>query len=385
MTKLKSSLKNAENRLSKIDNVLLSYSNGDFTKQLTLSHELDTIDIIMSGINMLGEELRDVSISKNFFNAAFNSVTDSLIVINAKGEILDYNNSFIALLEYQFIEIKGKLVTDIVNIKNLNQFLKKIDKDLNVQSLHTEIRIDSRTIIVDCRISSIDPDKKIYLIKLQDLKDKINEEALRIATIIKTQEEERNRVASDLHDSVGQQISALKFFINAIQNQKEEKSKAELYKKTQKIIDGVADEIRNICFQLMPRSIERFGLLKTVEQLADLIQFSTQITFNLNLQSKELHLDSNLAMSVYRIIQEFINNSVKHSKCNQIGIEIKNEKQSLYIKMSDNGIGFDTDNLTRGNGLDNMNLRVNYLKGDIKLVSKKNKGVLIEINLPLQQ
>ncbi|MDP2174304.1 MAG: PAS domain-containing sensor histidine kinase [Bacteroidota bacterium] len=381
---MKSPLKNIESRLSKIDNVLLSYSNGDFTKQLTLSSELDPIDIIMSGINMLGEELRDVSISKNFFNAAFNSVTDSLIVINAQGEILDYNNSFMSILEYQYIDLKGKLITEIVKIDNLSQQLKKIDKDLNVHTYQSEIITENRTIVVECSLSSVDPDKKLYLIKLQDLTDKINEEARRIATIIKTQEEERNRVASDLHDSVGQQISALKFFINAIQSQKDEKVKGELFKKTQKIINGVADEIRNICFQLMPRSIERFGLIKTVEQLADLIQFSTQITFNLNLQTKEIRLDSNLAMSVYRIVQEFINNSVKHSRCNQIDIEIKIEKQSLFIKMSDDGIGFDMENLIKGNGLDNMNLRVNYLKGDIKLVSQKKKGVLLEINIPLQ-
>jgi PAS domain S-box-containing protein len=383
MTTLKKSFKNIESRLNKIDDVLLSYSNGDFTKQLNLSPELDTIDIIMSGINMLGEELRDVSISKNFFNAAFNSVTDSLIVINAKGEIQDYNNSFVSLLEYQFVELKGKSITGIVKVNNLFQQLKTIDKDLGVYTFQTEVNTEHRNIVVECSISSVDPQKKLYLLKLQDLTDKIDEEARRIATIIKTQEEERNRVASDLHDSVGQQISALKFFINAIQNQKEEKVKNELFKKTQRIIDGVADEIRNICFQLMPRSIERFGLIKTVEQLADLIQFSTQISFNLKLETKEVRLDSNLSMSVYRIIQEFINNSVKHSRCSEIGIEIKVLKEKLFIKMADDGIGFDMKSMIKGNGLDNMNLRVSYLKGDIKLESQKNKGVILEINIPL--
>jgi signal transduction histidine kinase len=169
-----------------------------------------------------------------------------------------------------------------------------------------------------------------------------------------------------------------------LQNQKDEKLKDDLFKKTQKIIDGVADEIRNICFQLMPRSIERFGLIKTVEQLADLVQFSTQINFTIQLEPITHFIEPNTAMSVYRIIQEFVNNSIKHSSCKNIFIDLKADQSKLLLKMADDGVGFDNNTINKGNGIDNMNLRVNYLNGDINIKSQKDEGVSIEIMITLK-
>jgi PAS domain S-box-containing protein len=384
MIPVKTPLKDLENRLNKIENTLVSYSQGDFSKKLNISDDFDTLDIIMSGVNMLGEELKEITIGKNFFNSAFNSVTDSLVVINHHGEIVDYNNSFISMLYFEVVDLKWQKVTQFVKLHDFEKIIKKVEKDLSVHTLNTEVFSNNNNIAVECSISPIDPQKRLFLIKIQDLTDKLQEEARRIATIIKTQEDERNRVASDLHDSVGQQISALKFFINSLQNQKDEKLKDDLFKKTQKIIDGVADEIRNICFQLMPRSIERFGLLKTVEQLADLVQFSTQINFTLKLEPITQFIEPNTAMSVYRIIQEFVNNSTKHSGCKNIFIDLKADQSNLLLKMADDGVGFDYNTINKGNGIDNMNLRVNYLNGDINIKSQKDEGVSIEIMIPLK-
>ena len=369
-----------DERFLALEDTLLAYSHGDFTKKLALSENLDTLDSIMSGINMLGEELEETTIKRDFFNSAFHSITDSLVVIDNAGVIIDFNESFIVLTE----DVIGQNLKKFLKL-NLASTVQKLDKHSKAIDFESEVtNSSSRKIMVECHVSVIDNNKCHSLVKIHDLTDKIHQEAGRIATIIKTQEEERNRVASDLHDSIGQQISALKFYFDSIQKQKDKKLRIQLLKKTEALIDNVSDEIRNICFQLMPRSVEKFGIGQSIKQLADLIHFSTGIKFDVKIEEKTNKLDPNVSMSVYRVIQEFVNNSIKHAKCKNIGIHLSIKPKLLTLTMTDDGIGFTNDaSLKKGNGIDNINLRIKYLKGELDFNPEKNKGVKLNIAIPL--
>ncbi len=373
-----------DERFLALEDTLLAYSHGDFTKKLALSENLDTLDSIMSGINMLGEELEETTIKRDFFNSAFHSITDSLVVIDNAGVIIDFNESFIVLTEYKKEDVIGQNLKKFLKL-NLASTVQKLDKHSKAIDFESEVtNSSSRKIMVECHVSVIDNNKCHSLVKIHDLTDKIHQEAGRIATIIKTQEEERNRVASDLHDSIGQQISALKFYFDSIQKQKDEKLRIQLLKKTEALIDNVSDEIRNICFQLMPRSVEKFGIGQSIKQLADLIHFSTGIKFDVKIEEKTNKLDPNVSMSVYRVIQEFVNNSIKHAKCKNIGIHLSIKPKLLTLTMTDDGIGFTNDaSLKKGNGIDNINLRIKYLKGELDFNPEKNKGVKLNIAIPL--
>jgi PAS domain S-box-containing protein len=375
-----------DERFLQLEDTLLAYSHGDFSKKLNLSDNLDTLDSIMSGINMLGEELEETTIKRDFFNSAFHSITDSLVVIDNAGVIIDYNESFVILVEIPKDEIIGQNLTKFLKVNSLSKTIEKLNQDLKAIDFQSEVTNTSgKKIPVECHVSVIDNNKCQSLVKIHDLTYKIQQEAGRIATIIKTQEEERNRVASDLHDSIGQQISALKFYFDSIQKQKDDKLRNALLKKTEALIDNVADEIRNICFQLMPRSVEKFGIVQSIKQLADLIHFSTGIKFDMKLDETEVKINNNIAMSVYRVIQEFVNNSIKHSKCKNILIDLNFKPKVLTLRMTDDGVGFvNGPNLKKGNGLDNINLRVKYLQGDIEFHSEKNKGVELNISIPLE-
>lgn len=374
-----------DNRFVELEDAILAYSHGDFSKKLVLSPKLDPIDSLMSGVNMLGEELEEITINRDYFNSAFHSITDSLVVIDNSGTIIDLNESFICLLELQKEDILGKTLTTFLKFKSLDKTIQNLYKNQKTIDFESEIHTSQdKKIMVECHFSVIDNNKCHTLVKLHDLTYKIQQEAATIATIIKTQEEERNRVASDLHDSIGQQISALKFYFDSIQKQKDDKLRAILLKKTEALIDNVSDEIRNICFQLMPRSVEKFGISESIKQLADIIHFSTGIKFELHLTDPKVKPDANIAMSVYRVIQEFVNNSIKHSKCKTIRIELTFKSNILHLMMKDDGVGFNQSvNKRRGNGLDNINLRVKYLNGDVEFISEKDKGVILNINIPL--
>ncbi|MFM6983283.1 MAG: histidine kinase [Chitinophagaceae bacterium] len=374
-----------DERFIQLEDTLLAYSHGDFTKKLQLSDNLDTLDSIMSGINMLGEELEETTIKRDFFNSAFHSITDSLVVIDNAGVIIDFNESFSILLEHKKEEISGQNLTKFLKFNSLSKTIQRLNKDMKAIDFESEVtNANNKKIMVECHVSVIDNNKCQSLVKIHDLTYKIQQEAGRIATIIKTQEEERNRVASDLHDSIGQQISALKFYFDSIQKQKDDKLRTALLKKTEALIDNVSDEIRNICFQLMPRSVEKFGLGQSIKQLADLIHFSTGIKFDVRLNEGDGKIDPNVSMSIYRITQEFVNNSIKHSKCKNIVIDLSVKPKVLNLIMSDDGIGFNNSpNAKRGNGLDNINLRVKYLQGEIEFNTEKNNGVMFNILIPL--
>lgn len=374
-----------DERFMALEETLLAYSHGDFSKKLAISDKLDTMDSIMSGINMLGEELEETTIKRDFFNSAFHSITDSLVVIDNMGSIIDFNESFLVLMEYKKDDLLGQNLTRFLKFNNFNKDIQQLNKNQKAIDFQSEItNISGKKTMVECHVSVIDNNKCHSMVKIHDLTEKLQQEAARIATIIKTQEEERNRVASDLHDSIGQQISALKFYFDSIQKQKDEKLRTALLKKTEALIDNVSDEIRNICFQLMPRSVEKFGIGQSIKQLADLIHFSTGIKFDIKIEEHNDKIDSNVAMSVYRIIQEFVNNSIKHAKCKNISIHLTAKPKTLGVVMSDDGVGFSNDEkLKRGNGLDNINLRVKYLQGEIDFRSEKNKGVHLNILIPL--
>ncbi|MEZ4805049.1 MAG: histidine kinase [Bacteroidia bacterium] len=374
-----------DERFIALEDTLLAYSHGDFSKKLVLSDKLDTLDSVMSGINMLGEELEETTIKRDFFNSAFHSITDSLVVIDNAGIIIDLNESFVVLMELNKEEILGQNLTKFLKFNSFNKTIQLLNKNQKAIDFESEVTVSpTKKIMVECHVSVIDNNKCHSLVKIHDLTYKIQQEAGRIATIIKTQEEERNRVASDLHDSIGQQISALKFYFDSIQKQKDDKLRTVLLKKTEALIDNVSDEIRNICFQLMPRSVEKFGLGQSIKQLGDLIHFSTGIKFNIKLEEEHEKLDPTVAMSVYRIIQEFVNNSIKHAKCKNISILLTIKAKNLSLQMTDDGVGFaNNSSLKRGNGLDNINLRVKYLQGEIDFTSEKNKGVRLNILIPL--
>lgn len=374
-----------DERFVELEEAILAYSHGDFSKKLTLSPRLDPIDSLMSGVNMLGEELEEITINRDYFNSAFHSITDSLVVIDNSGTIIDLNESFICLLELQKEDILDKKLTEFLKFKSLDKTIQSLYKNQKTIDFESEIHTSQdKKIMVECHFSVIDNNKCHTLVKIHDLTYKIQQEAATIATIIKTQEEERNRVASDLHDSIGQQISALKFYFDSIQKQKDDKLRTVLLKKTEALIDNVSDEIRNICFQLMPRSVEKFGIAESIKQLADIIHFSTGIKFELQLTDGKIKPEANIAMSVYRIIQEFVNNSIKHSKCKNIKIQLNIKSDTLILMMKDDGIGFtESSKKRKGNGLDNINLRVKYLNGDVEFISEKDEGVVLNISIPL--
>jgi two-component system, NarL family, sensor kinase len=198
---------------------------------------------------------------------------------------------------------------------------------------------------------------------------------LKMLSLVEGQENERKRIAKELHDGIGQMLTAMSFFIQT----NEPMRTFELQLKQQ--LDEIIAEIRTIAANLMPQALLDFGLATALNQLVQKTGIHTNYTFTAN---QSINLTKEEEIALYRIVQEAFQNIIKHSKASEIILEINISVQKLQMKIEDNGIGFDTT-ITKQNslGMKNMEERILMLGGSFVLISYPNRGTKLHFEIPL--
>ncbi len=203
-----------------------------------------------------------------------------------------------------------------------------------------------------------------------------------LKTSITSQEEERNRIAKELHDDVGAMLTTTKLYFGQITPEIPPEELKSITEKMSAFLDDMIQSVRSISQDLRPVVLEKLGLIEAIDSLAQTINDSGKIkvyfknnTTRIIAKSKELNL--------YRIIQELIANTLKHAAASTIKIELKNENDSLIIWYEDDGKGMDQETLPyqRGIGLKNIESRLSILSGDIFFL-EKDFGVKIQLEIP---
>ena len=204
--------------------------------------------------------------------------------------------------------------------------------------------------------------------------------------VIEAEENERKRIGSDLHDGVGQLMSAAKMNLSAIEDRltfENEKDK-EAFEKSIALVDEGCKEVRSVSHAIMPNALLRAGLSNALKEFIE--KLDTRV-IKINLYSEGLNerIESNIETVLYRIIQECVNNVIKHSKANILDISLIKDLDGVSVTIEDNGKGFDTSKLNKedGIGIKNIQTRVNYLKGSIDIDSAIGRGTLVAIHVPL--
>jgi signal transduction histidine kinase len=215
------------------------------------------------------------------------------------------------------------------------------------------------------------------------LKEKSHQHQLELAhqkeistQYISVQESERKRIAEVLHDDVGNKLNILSLWINNKDTWSNERSKEIIAQQIPALIEAT----RTISHSLYPVNLERFGLVFTIEALISNVNESLPIQLLLNnkYQERPIYFE----VQIYRIIQEFLTNVIKHAKATEMLIHIRDTGISLAIILSDNGVGFDTNLLKKGMGLKNIESRIQSIAAISKWKSKKGNGSQLIIALP---
>ena len=203
------------------------------------------------------------------------------------------------------------------------------------------------------------------------------EQKQRATAILEAQEQERKRIAEDLHDSLGHLLSTAKM------NLQTQSVEAENNAKSLQLLNQASEELRNISYNLMPHVLEEEGLTPALNELAEKTGKSgrMQVSFQAhNISEKDF--DKQAQFNIYRIVQEGINNIIKHAGATEAEIQLIRQDNHLTIMIEDNGKGFDPGNIKKGRGQTNMRARTQWLNGNFHLDSTPGRGTTICIDIP---
>lgn len=203
-----------------------------------------------------------------------------------------------------------------------------------------------------------------------------------LSAMLEGQEQERSRIAADLHDSLGGLLASIKSHFNAARQTNAEEA---VFEKTNDMIDGASTEVRRISHNMMPRALSLSGLKGALEDLAqDLKRQGLSCQLEL-IGLDDLPLEPARSVMVYRIVQELSHNAVKHAQASHLLLQALRHEGRLSLLIEDDGKGFDvtTAHLKKGLGLSSIESRVRFLKGEIEWDSVKGEGTTVSVSFPL--
>ncbi len=201
---------------------------------------------------------------------------------------------------------------------------------------------------------------------------------------LESQESERSRVAGDLHDSIGGMLSAVRVGLSAIARQMPNPSVMEAQKQ---MLDDTIESVRKISRDLMPATLEKFGLVPAVRELCERMRITTKIEIGVMELGTSRKIDRKRELMVYRIAQELLNNAFKHSQATYIEV-VFHFKENLYLIVEDNGVGIDVKQEAEAGrkslGLFNIRSRVQLLGASVMIDRDKKDGSKIIVTVPYE-
>ena len=202
-------------------------------------------------------------------------------------------------------------------------------------------------------------------------------------SMILGQEAERERIAKDLHDSLGGLLSTVKLHFDAVQAHTPNVQDTNEYQKAHLLLDEACKEVRNISNNMQPGALLSLGVVSAVGDLINRLQ--SDETADIDFQHYGLNgdLDQTVALNIFRIVQELLNNSLKHAKAKYILVQLIQKDDELMIMVEDDGVGYDSLAVKKGMGTENIASRVNFLKGDLSIHSVIGEGTSTLVNIPL--
>ncbi len=213
----------------------------------------------------------------------------------------------------------------------------------------------------------------------------------RLKALMQGEEKERGRIARDLHDGIGGMLAALKMNFTTFQHEYEEYSKLFDFLKTEdllkirEMLDQTSEEVRKTSHNLMPDVLARHGFVEAVKVYCDHVNVGNQLYVNLQVNGDYDDISASFQLALYRIIQELLQNILKHSDASNALLHVNRSPEKIVIIAKDNGRGFDTDNASGGIGLKNIQSRIQALHGKFTIITAIGSGTRVDIEFDLKE
>lgn len=221
----------------------------------------------------------------------------------------------------------------------------------------------------------LEQDQKLQAEKILALEKE--QQVISLQSMITGQESERNRIARDLHDGLGGLFSTVKMYFSTLQYEQPALGTHPLFQKSMELTHSASEELRRIAHNLMPEVLLKLGLVNAVQDLCNNIESSRLLHISLQAYGMDSRLNAHTEIMLYRIIQELLNNILKHAQATEVIIQFNRHQEKLSITIEDNGRGFNVDENSAGAGLSTIQSRVNYLNGDLNIDSTQGLGTTV--------
>jgi signal transduction histidine kinase len=213
------------------------------------------------------------------------------------------------------------------------------------------------------------------------------QQVVSLQSMINGQETERTRIAKDLHDGLGGLFSTVKMYFSTLQYETAQLKDNELFQKSYRIVDTASEEVRRIAHNMMPEVLMKLGLSNALKDLCDSISAGKLLTVSLEVHGMNQRLNVNTEIMLFRIIQELLNNIIKHAHATEAIIQFIREGSRLSVIVEDNGRGFNTQgaDVQKQAGIATIKSRVDYLNGKISIDSQHNVGTTVMMDFLINE
>ena len=214
--------------------------------------------------------------------------------------------------------------------------------------------------------------------------ERIREQEIRMSAVFEAQEQERRRIAKELHDGVGQTITAIRLNYQSLATKAAENELKSDFGKIEEMLDSAGREVRSISHQMIPRELEQFGLTAAIEGMLNLNLEKTPVQFQFEHSGFSERINPQIELVLFRILQELISNVIKHSKATNLSVQLIKLKSHVALTVADNGIGFDLEQKEKnGIGLLNIASRIDGIKGHLRYETSPGAGTTVTIRIPI--
>lgn len=319
------------------------------------------------------------------------------------GQLKDYEDAYVNLLKANDLKQEFDYLRNNIEISDLQVKYQTLEKEKQLliseqkekQNLNIALGLGGSLLAVSIFAFLIykntkrkqriaEQEKEIEVQKTEKILK--GQEVSIINAMISGQEKERQKLASDLHDNVGATLSAAKMqFEHLASNKGELPNAEELFEKTGELLEKAYADVRGLAHAKNSGVIAKKGLLTAVKSLAKNVSNVNTIRIDVKDFGLETRLENSMEITIFRIIQELVTNTIKYASASEGTISITQHDNMLNIIVEDNGIGFDPKTIERtdGMGLESIERRVEHLQGDIEIDSVIGRGTSVIIDIPL--
>ena len=365
-----------------IEKAKFSLPYGYVVKPFNEAELLSNIDVAL----YKAQAEKKIKENSELFQAIINSIDKAIFLLDSQG-IIKYSNSIVEqVTDRSFEQLMNRNINEVLNFRDLDG---KIYHDIvgledaSEVELTLDLAKDDR-VYGDFYSHNVSLDEEYTLFFFKDITERVrireaNEDIKnrRLLSFIEGQEKERERIARDLHDGVGQIANMIKLAVK----------KGDTQEVLVDMVDQFLDEMRKVTDGLLPTLLSDFPIDVCLKKIVDQANKSSNIRFELHAEDLP-ELDMKLKVNIYRISQENISNIIKHSEADAASIQLYGFEDHIQMTIEDDGVGFEIGDYkddTSHHGLQNILFRAEVLNAECNIDTKKGSGTFISLKIPYEK